>query len=623
VASFVTGYLRPALKRGAVDLWIDRRMPGGADWEQEIAQKLGACDMFILLVSRHSLSSDYVVDKEIPIIRARQANGDAVHPYPLVLTPTPEVALDIVRNWNLRPRDWKPLSDYPPHERYRHMNEAADEIAEIAGEIAGRKAKAANDPIGVLADDSSAHAELIVQDGKEIRIILGTGEPFESEEPAGTNKRRFVRVKLQNDSKVQVGNCKLGIVNLEPPSRDASGREVSECALKTDILLGPGSEIFAEVAYFDIGSPTALRSNHIRLAVPFRGGFFAEAYAYANLPLSPHAFDLRLSRFSEVYDEIRCLLNLDADGVLKLENQRVPDRTLSRSGTSIAAPPLPDPKNRNPQIDDPNSLLIWLNTQSREAAVVIAARAALRVSPLVVHAVQGLLSPDLERAVAQLTGAVLRAAALARFVAKHPNRAGEFRNAADAANRVVLLVSQAAGHSAAALGATKAAMATAISIFAVASNNAANAANAALDATVGVSSTKLVWEEIQADVSALEKLGAGALGDFPLWSRNIPQWANYAWAELRALLPEGENWEVWIDWYEERLRGGSHGEDYELVFASVPQEEWDKGSAAANAWIRDHLPLPDDLRQASEPKIADPDSLEAWLRGQSQEVAIL
>jgi hypothetical protein len=47
---------------------------------------------------------------------------------------------------------------------------------------------------------------------------------------------------------------------------------------------------------------------------------------------------------------------------------------------------------------------------------------------------------------------------------------------------------------------------------------------------------------------------------------------------------------VWFDWYEERLRGGLRGEDYELVFANVPQEEWDKGPAAANAWIKAHLP---------------------------------
>ena len=74
--SFVTGYLRPAIKHGAVDLWLDRLMSGGTEWEPEIEQKLHACDIFILLVSRHSLSSDYVVDKEIAIIRERQAKGE-------------------------------------------------------------------------------------------------------------------------------------------------------------------------------------------------------------------------------------------------------------------------------------------------------------------------------------------------------------------------------------------------------------------------------------------------------------------------------------------------------------------------------------------------------------------
>jgi len=140
--SFVTGYLRPAIKQGAVDLWIDRLMPGGADWEREIGEKLRACDIFILLVSRHSLSSDYVVDKEIALIRERQAKGEAVHFYPLVLTPTPKIALELVRDKNLRPRDGKPFSEYPLHERERHMSEAADEIEGVARDIAGRRSAA-------------------------------------------------------------------------------------------------------------------------------------------------------------------------------------------------------------------------------------------------------------------------------------------------------------------------------------------------------------------------------------------------------------------------------------------------------------------------------------------------
>ena len=121
-------------------------MPGGADWEDEIEQKLRACDIFILLVSRHSLSSDYVVDKEIPIIRERQAKGEAIEFYPLVLTPTPKIALDLVRDKNLRPREGKPFSDYSVNERYRHMNEAADEIARLSENLMARRAQQSETP---------------------------------------------------------------------------------------------------------------------------------------------------------------------------------------------------------------------------------------------------------------------------------------------------------------------------------------------------------------------------------------------------------------------------------------------------------------------------------------------
>ena len=115
---------------------------GGDPWSLEIERRLRDCDIFVLLVSPNSLSSDYVVDKEISIIRERQANREDVRFYPLVLTPTPDAGLDLVRDLNLRPRDGKPFSDYPLSDRYRLMNEAANEIAIMAKEIAKRKIEA-------------------------------------------------------------------------------------------------------------------------------------------------------------------------------------------------------------------------------------------------------------------------------------------------------------------------------------------------------------------------------------------------------------------------------------------------------------------------------------------------
>src|SRR5208283_4550954 len=116
-----------------------RLMRGGDDWDPEIKRKLRECDIFVLLVSHNSLSSDYVVGKEIAVIRRRQKKNEDVHFYPLLLTPTPKIALNIVRDKNLRPRDARPFSSYSLDDRLQHMADAADEIVKIAGEIAARK----------------------------------------------------------------------------------------------------------------------------------------------------------------------------------------------------------------------------------------------------------------------------------------------------------------------------------------------------------------------------------------------------------------------------------------------------------------------------------------------------
>jgi hypothetical protein len=135
-------FLQPAVKGGIFDVWVDRQMESGADWDPEIETKLRACDVFILLVSVNSMASNYIIDKEIAIIRERQANRELVYFYPLLLTPTSKVGLDKVRDKNLRPRGAKPLSGYLAHDRAQHMADTANEIASIAEDIRKQKAAA-------------------------------------------------------------------------------------------------------------------------------------------------------------------------------------------------------------------------------------------------------------------------------------------------------------------------------------------------------------------------------------------------------------------------------------------------------------------------------------------------
>src|SRR5262245_29013059 len=84
--TFVQSHLQPAVKHGIYDLWVDEDIPGGGTWRAEITRKLEECDVCVLLVSRHSLASDFIIDVEIETLRKRRERGEA-DIFPIVLTP--------------------------------------------------------------------------------------------------------------------------------------------------------------------------------------------------------------------------------------------------------------------------------------------------------------------------------------------------------------------------------------------------------------------------------------------------------------------------------------------------------------------------------------------------------
>jgi hypothetical protein len=54
-----------------IELWDDNRIDGGNEWREEIDRALERCDICILLVSRYSLSSRFILDVEMKCILER------------------------------------------------------------------------------------------------------------------------------------------------------------------------------------------------------------------------------------------------------------------------------------------------------------------------------------------------------------------------------------------------------------------------------------------------------------------------------------------------------------------------------------------------------------------------
>jgi hypothetical protein len=238
-----------------------------------------------------------------------------------------------------------------------------------------------------------------------------------------------------------------------------------------------------------------------------------------------------------------------------------------------------------------------------DVAVALAARAALRVVPLLVT------GRGRERGEStNLISTVFRASALAWIGARFSLKGDSFRSFAIAAEDnltpVKVSVESANGVSAhvrlileavfEALRAVQSnATTTILRPFPIesAAINAIRDAFGAYAAFLGATTARSGFISVDDDA---ELIVAGATGPEvagqPLWPNGPPDWASTSWRQLKtALLGAGQGWEVWTDWYEARLAGdAAHppNEALEIARATIPDEIWKQGPAAVNAEIK-------------------------------------
>ena len=287
-------------------------------------------------------------------------------------------------------------------------------------------------------------------------------------------------------------------------------------------------------------------------------------------------------------------------------------------------------------IKDERNLEVWLQAQPPEVAVIFAARAALRVLPLHWRLANFAGSPQ---KFANWTVPLFRAVALARAASRYPTRASEIVVAAKAACTDIMAVINAVPESNSNAGAAARVALNAASVACNPTPDFARIATASvlMAAWAQNAAADDLWAAVAADVNFLSVPGndAALLAVSSLWrERRVrrtgrdsfgssgtlerePEWASSAWRELVAALPKDQDWDVWTDWYEDRLKGAADPEEIELIYVTVPLEKWDEGPAAANAWIRTELerlysPVTAQLSAAEEPDQANSEVLVEW-----------
>ena len=281
------------------------------------------------------------------------------------------------------------------------------------------------------------------------------------------------------------------------------------------------------------------------------------------------------------------------------------------------------------KIGDERALGDWLSSRGTEFACVLAARAALRVVPVLEVA----LYRDEEDRRRTVILPCFRALAAANFAGAWPRRAASVgrvaRSAGQEAGGAIKELVYGAGLNAleglevaqsavdAATEATQSVVSLVDADEGIASSaavvdaavEAARFAHSAIDGfhryiefsvEIQDGETGLVaaphisefWNAVTLDAERLDMRAIrGAqpedsvadLSEDALWLAGTPVWVSRQWADFRDRLPQEEGWEVWIGWYESRLAGRRLDSKLQSDMVNIRSEDWRQGPAHVNA----------------------------------------
>jgi hypothetical protein len=79
-------HLRPLQRQGLIDVWHDRDISAGTEWEREISRHLDEANIILLLISPDFMNSDYCYSVEMTKALERHGEGKA-YVVPIILRP--------------------------------------------------------------------------------------------------------------------------------------------------------------------------------------------------------------------------------------------------------------------------------------------------------------------------------------------------------------------------------------------------------------------------------------------------------------------------------------------------------------------------------------------------------
>lgn len=154
-------HLGPLKQTSSLELWSDKRIKAGDDWEARIMTSLSEASIAVLVITADFLNSDFIQKREIPALLDRQATGN-LPIIPILARACAWKLLPWLKRIQVRPFDAKPV--------WRKGGNADHELSSIAMEIE-ELAENARNAIKMRAQ-KNADGEKIEQQRRELDVVI-------------------------------------------------------------------------------------------------------------------------------------------------------------------------------------------------------------------------------------------------------------------------------------------------------------------------------------------------------------------------------------------------------------------------------------------------------------------
>jgi WD40 repeat protein len=126
-------HLRPLQRQGLIDVWHDRDISAGTEWEKEISKHLSTAQIILLLVSPDFMDSDYCYSIEMGQALKRHEKGEA-KVIPVILRPVYWYGEPLGKLQAL-PTDGKPITSSHWHDQDTAFYDITQEIHELVKQL--------------------------------------------------------------------------------------------------------------------------------------------------------------------------------------------------------------------------------------------------------------------------------------------------------------------------------------------------------------------------------------------------------------------------------------------------------------------------------------------------------